>query len=129
MCRFPGRRQFEWALLLPMAVPAYVIAYTYTGLLEFAGPVQEALRSLTGLQRGAYWFPEIRSLGGAIVMLTLVLYPYVYLLSRAAFLEQSVCVFEVARTLGRSPTRSFFSVALPLARPAVATGVALALMD
>jgi iron(III) transport system permease protein len=129
MCSFPGRRQFEWALLLPMAVPAYVIAYTYTGLLEFAGPVQEGLRGLTGLQRGAYWFPEIRGLGGAIVMLTLVLYPYVYLLSRAAFLEQSVCVFEVARTLGRSPTRSFFSVALPLARPAVATGVALALME
>ncbi|MFT5538612.1 MAG: iron(III) transport system permease protein [Alphaproteobacteria bacterium] len=129
MCRFPGRRQFEWALLLPMAVPAYVIAYTYTGLLEFAGPVQEVLRDLTGWQQGTYWFPEIRSLEGAIVMLTLVLYPYVYLLSRAAFLEQSVCVFEVARTLGRSPTRSFFSVALPLARPAVATGVALALME
>ena len=129
MCRFPGRRIFEWALLLPMAVPAYVIAYTYTGLLEFAGPVQETLRSVTGWGRGDYWFPEIRSLPGAIAMLTLVLYPYVYLLSRAAFLEQSVCVLEVSRTLGRSPFQAFRSVALPLARPAVATGVALALME
>lgn len=129
MCRFPGRRIFEWALLLPMAMPAYVIAYTYTGLLEFAGPVQDTLRALTGWQRGDYWFPEIRSLPGAIAMLTLVLYPYVYLLSRAAFLEQSVCVLEVSRTLGRSPFRAFFSVALPLARPAVATGIALALME
>jgi iron(III) transport system permease protein len=129
MCRFPGRRIFEWALLLPMAVPAYVIAYTYTGLLEFAGPVQDALRAVTGWSRGDYWFPEIRSLPGAIAMLTLVLYPYVYLLSRAAFLEQSVCVLEVSRTLGRSPLQSFFSVALPLARPAIATGIALALME
>jgi len=129
MCRFPGRRIFEWALLLPMAVPAYVIAYTYTGLLEFAGPVQEGLRALMGWQRGDYWFPDIRSLGGAILMMTLVLYPYVYLLSRAAFLEQSICVLEVSRTLGRSPLKSFFLIALPLARPAVATGVALALME
>jgi iron(III) transport system permease protein len=129
MCRFPGRSIFEWALLLPMAVPAYVVAYTYTGLLEFSGPVQEALRSFTGWGRGDYWFPEIRSLPGAVAMLTLVLYPYVYLLSRAAFLEQSVCVLEVSRTLGRTPLQAFFSVALPLARPAVATGVALALME
>jgi iron(III) transport system permease protein len=129
MCRFPGRRLFEWTLLLPMAVPAYVIAYTYTGLLDHAGPVQEFIRTATGWNREDYWFPEVRSLGGAIVMLTLVLYPYVYLLSRAAFLEQSVCVFEVARTLGRSPLRSFLSIALPLARPAIATGVALALME
>lgn len=129
MCRFPGRGIFEWALLLPMAVPAYVIAYTYTGLLDYAGPVQEGLRALTGWGRGDYWFPEIRSLGGAVVMLVLVLYPYVYLLSRAAFLEQSVCVLEVSRTLGRSPLRGFISVALPLARPAIATGVALALME
>ncbi len=129
MCRFPGQRLFEWALLLPMAMPAYVIAYTYTGLLEFAGPVQDALRALTGWQRGDYWFPDIRSLPGAVAMLTLVLYPYVYLLSRAAFLEQSVCVLEVSRTLGRSPFRAFISVALPLARPAIATGIALALME
>ncbi len=129
MCRFPGRGIFEWALLLPMAVPAYVIAYTYTGLLDYAGPVQESLRALFGWGRGDYWFPEIRSLGGAVVMLVLVLYPYVYLLSRAAFLEQSVCVLEVSRTLGRTPLRAFISVALPLARPAIATGVALALME
>ncbi len=129
MCRFPGRAVFEWALLLPMAMPAYVIAYTYTGLLDFAGPVQDALRAATGWSRGDYWFPEIRSLPGAIAMLTLVLYPYVYLLSRAAFLEQSVCVLEVSRTLGRTPTQAFGSVALPLARPAIATGVALALME
>lgn len=129
MCRFPGRRIFEWTLLLPMAVPAYVVAYTYTGLLEFSGPIQETLRAFTGWERGNYWFPEIRSLPGAIAVLTMVLYPYVYLLSRAAFLEQSVCVLEVSRTLGRTPFRAFLSVALPLARPAVATGVALALME
>ncbi|MFQ5696045.1 MAG: ABC transporter permease [Terriglobia bacterium] len=129
MCRFPGRPIFESALLLPMAVPAYVIAYTYTGLFEFAGPVQGFLREFFGWSRGDYWFPEIRSLGEAIAMMTLVLYPYVYLLSRAAFLEQSVCVLEVSRTLGCNSWRCFSSVALPLARPAIATGVALALME
>ncbi len=129
MCRFPGRPVFESALLLPLAVPAYVIAYTYTGLFEFAGPVQGFLREFFGWSRGDYWFPEIRSLGGAIAMMTLVLYPYVYLLSRAAFLEQSVCVLEASRTLGCNPWRCFSSVALPLARPAIATGVALALME
>ena len=129
LCDFPGRRQFEWALLLPLAVPAYIIAYTYTGMLDFAGPVQTSLRAWTGLEYGEYWFPQIRSRGGAIAMLSLVLYPYVYLLARAAFLEQSVCVLEVSRTLGAGPWRSFFRVALPLARPAVITGVSLALME
>ena len=130
MCRFPGRRVFEWALLLPMAVPAYVIAYVYTDLLEYAGPVQESLRTWFGWAgKGDYWFPEIRSLGGAIAMMTLVLYPYVYLLSRAAFLEQSVCVLEVSRTLGRGPWRSFFQVALPLGRPAIVIGLTLVLME
>ena len=129
MCRFRGRPTFEWALLLPMAVPAYVIAYTYTGLFEFAGPVQGYLRDSFALAKGDYWFPEIRSIGGAIAMMTLVLYPYVYLLSRIAFLEQSVSVLEVSRTLGCNPWRSFFSVALPLARPGIAAGVALALME
>ncbi|MEE8516475.1 MAG: iron ABC transporter permease [Alphaproteobacteria bacterium] len=129
MCRFPGRGVFEWALLLPMAVPAYVIAYTYTGLLEFSGPVQTGLRELFGWSRGEYWFPEIRSLGGAVAMMSLVLYPYVYLLSRAAFLQQSVTALEVGRTLGSGPWRCFATVALPLARPAIATGVALALME
>jgi len=129
-CRFPGRRMFEWALLLPMAMPAYVIAYVYTDIFEYAGPVQALLRDVFGwtLKR-EYWFPEIRSLGGAASMMTLVLYPYVYLLSRAAFLEQSVCVLEASRMLGRGPWRSFFSVALPLARPAIVIGVSLVLME
>ncbi|WP_323378273.1 iron ABC transporter permease [Skermanella mucosa] len=129
MCRFPGSRVLEWALLLPMAVPAYVMAYVYTDLLQFVGPVQTTLRELTGWTRHDYWFPNVRSLGGAVAMLTLVLYPYVYLLSRAAFLEQSVCVLEVSRTLGRGPYRSFFGVALPLARPAIVAGLALVLME
>jgi len=103
LCRFPGRRFFQWALLLPMAMPAYIIAYTYTGVFDFAGPVQSALRSWFGWGYGDYWFPQVRSLGGAVVMLSLVLYPYVYLLARAAFLEQSVCVLEVSRTLGCGP--------------------------
>ncbi len=129
LCRFPGRRLFDWALLLPMAFPAYVIAYAYTGLLDYAGPVQTSLRDLIGDPEGLRWLPEIRSLPGAILMLVLVLYPYVYLLARAAFLEQSVCVLEVSRTLGCSPWSSFRRVALPLARPAIAAGVALALME
>ena len=129
MCDFPGRRIFEWALLLPLAMPAYIIAYTYTGMLDFAGPVQTALRDFTGWGWGDYWFPEIRSIPGAIAMLTLVLYPYVYLLSRAAFLEQSVCVLEVSRTLGSGPWVGFRRVALPLARPAIITGLTLALME
>lgn len=130
MCRFPGAAVFEWALLLPMAVPAYVIAFTYTDLLEYAGPVQQALRATFGWHDARdYWFPEVRSLGGAGAMFTLVLYPYVYLLSRAAFLAQSVCVLEISRTLGRTAWGSFLTVALPLARPAVAIGIALALME
>jgi len=129
MCRFPGRNLFEWTLILPLAVPAYVMAYTYTDFLQFTGPVQSLLRDLAGWAPRDYWFPEVRSLGGAIAMLILVLYPYVYLLSRAAFLEQSVCALEVSRTLGCSPWGSFFRVALPLARPAIAAGTALALME
>jgi len=129
MCRFPGRGIFEWALLLPMAMPAYIIAYTYTGLLDFAGPVQTALRALTGWGYGGYWFPQVRSLTGAAVMLSLVLYPYVYLLSRAAFLGQSLCVLDVSRTLGNGPWRTFAIVALPLARPAIVAGLSLALME
>lgn len=128
-CEFPGRRLFEWALLLPMAIPAYIIAYTYTGLLDFAGPVQGGLRAAFGWGYGDYWFPNVRSLPGAIVMLSLVLYPYVYLLARAGFLEQSVRVLEVSRTLGASPLYTFLWVALPLARPAVIAGLSLALME
>ncbi len=130
MCRFPGKRMFEWALLLPMAMPAYVIAYVYTDILEYAGPIQGLLReTFDWTTRRDYWFPEVRSLGGAISMMTLVFYPYVYLLSRAAFMEQSICVLEASRVLGRGPVRSFFSVALPLARPAIIIGVSMALME
>jgi iron(III) transport system permease protein len=129
MTRFPGVRQFEWLLVLPLAMPAYVIAYTYTGLMDFAGPVQGTLRGLFGWGAGDYWFPQVRSFGGAVVMLTLVFYPYVYLLARVAFLDQSVCAIEVSRTLGRTPWQSFRHVSLPLARPAIIGGVALALME
>ena len=129
MCSFPGRRFFEWALLLPMAMPAYIIAYTYTGLLDFTGPLQTFIRERTGWGYGDYWFPEIRSLEGAAIMLSLVLFPYVYLLTRAAFLNQSLCVLDVSRTLGNGPWRTFFTVALPLARPAIVAGLSLALME
>lgn len=129
MCRFPGRRLFEWALLLPLAVPTYVIAYAYTDLLQYPGPVQTALRAWFQWGRDDYFFPEIRSLGGAVAVMSLVLYPYVYLLARSAFTEQSACALEVGRSLGRGPWRLFTGVAMPLARPAIVGGVALALME
>nr|WP_206603202.1 iron ABC transporter permease [Leptolyngbya ohadii] len=130
MCRFPGSRSLEWLLLLPLAVPAYLMAYVYTELLEFYGPVQMTLRGIFGwTEVGDYWFPQIRSIGGAIVLFSLVLYPYVYLMARVAFLEQSVCTLEASRSLGCSPWRSFWKVALPLARPAIVAGLALALME
>lgn len=129
MTRFPGVRVFEWALILPLAMPAYVIGYTYTGLMDFAGPVQTTMRAAFGWGAQDYWFPQIRSLGGAMAMLILVFYPYVYLLARTAFIDQSVCAIEVSRTLGRTPWQSFLHVSLPLARPAIIGGVALALME
>lgn len=129
MCRFPGRVVLEWALLLPLAMPAYVIAYAYTDFLQFSGPLQSWLREATGWGPREYWFPEVRSLGGAVVMLALVLYPYVYLLCRAAFLEQSESMLEAARAAGYGPWRTFFRVALPLARPGIAAGTSLALME
>lgn len=129
-CDFSGRRLFEWALLLPLAAPAYLLAYVYTDLLDYYGAVQTALRGLFGWQSSTdYWFPPIRSIGGAIAMFTLVLYPYVYLLTRVAFLEQSVCTLEASRSLGCNPWASFWKVALPLARPAIAAGTSLALME
>lgn len=129
-CEFPGRRIMEWALLLPFAFPAYVIAYVYTYMLDYAGPVQIALRELFQWQRPTdYAFPEIRSMGGAIIMLSLVLYPYVYLLARAAFLEQSPSLFAVSRSLGRSAYKTFLTVVLPIARPAIAVGLSLVLME
>lgn len=127
--QFFGRRYIEWLLLLPLAVPAYIIAYTYTGMLDFAGPVQRYLREVFNWSYGDYWFPEIRSLTGAVLMLSLVLYPYVYMLARNAFSEQSVSLLEASRTLGLTPRRHFWQVALPLARPAILTGVALAMME
>ncbi|MEO1468417.1 MAG: iron ABC transporter permease [Pseudomonadota bacterium] len=127
--RFPGRPVFEVALALPLAFPAYVLAYAYTDLLDHPGPVQTALREITGWGPRDYWFPEIRSTGGAAAMLTLVLYPYVYLLARAAFLMQSVTAAQVARTLGCGPVAAFFRVSLPMARPAIAGGTALAMME
>ena len=129
VCEFPGRRVFAWALLLPLAFPAYIIAYTYTGLLDYPGPVQTLLRDLTGWRHGDYWFFPIRSLGGAIAMLGLVLYPYVYLLTRTAFLEHSTRAIEVSRTLGHGVPRSFLQLAIPMARPAIVAGVTLALME
>ena len=129
MCRFPGRSIVQWALLLPFAVPAYVLAYVYTDLLDYAGPVQSWLRGLFGWGRGDYWFPQIRSMPGAMVMLALVLYPYVYLLARTAFLNQSVAALEVSRALGLGPWRSFWRVALRMGRPGIAAGLALALME
>ena len=129
MCRFPGKNLFVWLLLLPMAMPAYIVAYTYTGMLDFAGPVQTTIRDWTGWRYQDYYFPEIRSMGGAITMLSLVLYPYVYLLGRSTFLEQSVGVMEVSRTLNCGPWTVFYRVALPLARPAIVAGLSLALME
>ncbi|WP_415236902.1 ABC transporter permease [Sneathiella sp.] len=129
MYEFPARKLFSWALFLPLAMPAYIIAYTYTGMFDFAGPVQSFVRDVFDWGRQDYWFPPVRSIGGAILMLGLVLYPYVYLVARAAFLEQSICALEVGRTLGKGPIALFFKIALPLARPAIVTGLALALME
>jgi iron(III) transport system permease protein len=129
MYQFPGRRVLEWALLLPLAMPTYVIAYAYTDFLQFAGPVQSSLRAAFGWGRDDYWFPEVRSLEGAILVFSLVFYPYVYVLARTAFLERSGVLMEAARVLGHSQWSAFFKVALPLARPAVAGGVSLVIME
>ncbi|MGL4405836.1 MAG: ABC transporter permease, partial [Notoacmeibacter sp.] len=126
---FKGSRLLEIALALPLALPAYVVAYAYTVFLDHPGPVQTLLRQVTGWQGQEYWFPNIRSIGGAIFMFVLVLYPYVYLLARAAFMRQSAGAFQSARTLGASPLRAFLSVSAPMARPAVVAGVALVLME
>jgi iron(III) transport system permease protein len=127
--QFPGRAAFEWALVLPLAVPAYVLAYTYTDLLQYVGPVQTALREAFGWRRADYWFPDVRSTGGAVIMFSLVLYPYVYLMARTAFVERGGAMIEVARSLGLTPWQGFVRISLPMARPAIAGGVALALME
>lgn len=129
VCRFPGRRVFTWLLLLPLAMPGFIIGYAYTDFLIFTGPVQTALRDTFGWTKSDYWFPNVHSVGGVSVVLSLVLYPYVYFIARAAFLEQSGVVLEVARTLGHSVWSCFFRIALPLARPAIVAGVALASME
>jgi len=129
LCVFPGRRVLRWALLLPLAIPPYLGAYAYTDLLQYSGPVQTALREWFGWSRGDYWFPDVRSLFGAIVLLSLALYPYVYMAARAAFIEQSMCSLEAARTLGQGPWACFTRVALPLARPSIVAGLALVLME
>ena len=130
MTEFPGRRVMEWALLLPLAFPGYIIAMVYVELLEYSGPVQSQLRLWFGWNSFQdYWFPPIASVGGAVTMLSLVLYPYVYLLARTAFLQQSAALLEVGRMLGKSLKNSFINVALPLARPAIVIGVSLALME
>jgi len=128
--RFPGRDLYGWALLLPLSVPSYILAYAYLDVMHPVGPVQTTLRTLFGITNPRdLWFPEIRSLGGAAFLLGFVLYPYVYLPARALFMMQSPAVIEVARTLGAGPVRSFLGIALPLARPAIAVGTSLALME
>jgi iron(III) transport system permease protein len=130
MCNFPGRRILDWALLVPLAVPTYIVAFAYVEVLDYTGPVQSFIRAIFGFQTSRdYWFPEVRSLGGAIFVMGAVLYPYVYLTTRASFLIQSASTLDVSRTLGASPYGLFFRIALPLARPATAIGISLALME
>ena len=129
LCEFPGRKLLSGLLLLPLAFPPYIIAYTYTGLLDFSGPIQEFLRETFAWSYGDYWFPEIRSISGAIIMLSLVLYPYVYLLTRIAFSEQPSSFREASHILGIGFRRTFFKTLLPLARPAIIAGLTLAVME
>ncbi len=129
-CDFPGRRILDWALLLPLAMPTYIVAFAYLDILHPVGPVQSLLRELLGIASPAdFRLPDIRSLGGCILLLGFVLYPYVYISARAMFLMQSATALEVARTLGAGPAETFYRVALPLARPAIALGVTLALLE
>src|SRR6185503_2081497 len=124
--RFPGRGVLEWALILPLAVPAYVIGFAFIGIFEYAGPLQGALRGWLG---AGVRLPEIRSYGGVVAMMTLVFYPYVYLLARVAFREQGAASVETARMLGRSRGAAFLRITVPMARPALVAGVALAMME
>ncbi len=126
LCEFPGRRWLDWALMLPFAIPAYVLAFVFVGLLDFAGPLQTLARDWFG---SGLRFPRVRSSGGVIIVLVLVFYPYVYLLARGAFLAQGKGLMEAARVLGQSPWQAFWRVALPMARPAIGAGLALAIME
>ena len=125
---FPGKKIFEWALILPLAVPTYVMAYLFVDLLQFSGPVQSSLRTLLGMDT-LWFFPDPRSLGGAIWSFSFCLFPYVYLITRTAFLERSTRLIEVSETLGYSPLQGFMKLVLPMARPAIFAGMALALME
>ena len=128
--QFPGRDQLAWMLVLPLAIPTYIVAYIYVDLLGSYGPLQSALRAAFGYRTAAdYWFPNVRSLGGAILLMGLVLYPYVYLAARAMFQTQAAQFAEAARVLGARPFRLAWQISLPLARPAIAVGVALALLE
>lgn len=127
VCEFPGRRMFAWALILPLAIPAYVFAFVVVGLFDFTGPLQTWLRAATG--SNLTWLPEVRSRGGIIVVMTLALYPYVYLLARNAFRTQGKRMLEAGRILGLSSLGAFLHVALPMARPWIAAGVSLVLME
>ncbi|MGL5047913.1 MAG: ABC transporter permease [Shewanella sp.] len=129
-CEFVGRRYLQWALLLPLAMPGYIVAYVYTDLLDYAGPVQRSLRALFGWRAPQdYFFPDIRTLGGAACVLSLVLFPYIYLLARTAFMEQSLNLAQASRIMGCSPWQSFWRLSLPMARPALAVGIALVAME
>ncbi len=126
----PGEHILQWALVLPLAVPGYIMAYIYTDWFDFAGPIQIFLRDLFGWQSvHDYWFPDLRTLYGACFVLALVLYPYVYLLARSAFVEQGETLTQSARLLGKTPMQSFFRISLPLARPAIAVGASLVAME
>jgi iron(III) transport system permease protein len=129
MCKLPTEKWLQWALVLPLAMPGYIIGYIFTDWFDFAGPIQIFLRDMTGWGPGEYWFPDIRTLSGATFVLSLVLYPYVYLLCRAAFMEQNVSLLQSARLLKCSPWESFRRISLPLVRPSIAVGLSLVAME
>ncbi|WP_375752635.1 ABC transporter permease [Vibrio sp. HN007] len=129
MCRLPGEKILQWALVLPLAMPGYIVGYIYTDWFDFAGPIQLILRDITGWSAGEYWFPDLRTLPGATLILAMVFYPYVYLMARAAFMEQSVSLLHSARLLKCSPWESFKRISLPLARPSIAVGLSLVAME
>lgn len=129
MCRLPGEKMLQWALVLPLAIPGYIVGYIFTGWFDYAGPIQVWLREQTGWMAGEYYFPDIRSLGGASMVLALVLYPYVYLMCRASFMEQNVSLLQSARLLKCSPWESFRRISLPLVRPSMAVALSLVAME
>ncbi|KGK18699.1 ABC transporter permease [Vibrio navarrensis] len=129
MCKLPSEKWLQWALVLPLAMPGYIIGYIFTDWFDYAGPVQILLRDITGWGAGEYWFPDIRTVPGAVFVLSLVLYPYVYLLCRAAFMEQNVSLLQSARLLKCSPWESFWRISMPLARPSIAVALSLVAME